>query len=377
MSELRSANQPPANRRGHPLRRLLASNLAQAMATPHSVDRYLQALNPRWSVETVHATVTDVQPQTHDMLTLVLKPNWNWAGFAAGQFVQLGVEIDGVRYSRCFSPANSTHRADGHIELCFKAHADGFVTQYLLNNAKVGMHCTLSPAMGEFYLPEQRPERLLLISGGSGITPVLAMLRTLLDEGHSGRITFLHYARSAQDLPYADALADIEDAHANVEVIRVFTDVPAGGDANGFFSPEQIAKLVPDHAEATSFLCGPPGLMDNVSAHWTEIGAADRLHSERFTLTPTRRADASPSGDVHFAKSERYAANNGDSLLDQAEAAGLRPQSGCRMGICATCTCRKTAGVVRNLQTGQLSGPGEESIRICISAPEGDVTLDI
>ena len=377
MSANRFASKFSGDRRQHPLRRLLASPLAQAMATPHSVDRYLQALNPRWSVETVHATVTDVVPQTHDMVTLVLKPNWNWAGFAAGQFVQLGIEIDGVCHSRCYSPANSVHRADGHIELCIKAHADGFVTKYLLKNAKVGMHCTLSPAMGEFRLPERRPDRVLLISGGSGITPVLAMLRTLLDEGHRGQITFLHYARSAQDLPYADELATLEDANPNVNVIRVFTDVPEGGDANGFFSQVQIAELAPDYADAETFLCGPPGLMDSVSAHWTQIGLSDRLHSERFTLAPARRAEASPSGDVHFSRSERYAANNGDSLLEQAEAAGLRPQSGCRMGICATCTCRKTAGVVRNLQTGQLSGPGEESIRICISAPEGDVTLDI
>lgn len=377
MSVNRSTAQPYRDRRGHPLRRLLTSPLAQAMATPHSVDRYLQALNPRWSVDTVHATVTDVVPQTRDMVSLVLKPNWNWAGFAAGQFVQLGIDIDGVRHSRCFSPANSVHRPDGHIELCVKAHADGFVTRYLLDNAAVGMHCTLSPAMGDFRLPERRLERVLLISGGSGITPVLAMLRTLLDEAHTGQITFLHYARSAQDLPYADVLAAIEDANTNVEVIRVFTDVPDGGDANGFFSQQQIADLVPDYADAETFLCGPPGLMDAVSAHWKEVGATNRLHSERFSLTPAPRADASPAGDVHFAKSERFATNTGDSLLEQAEAAGLRPQSGCRMGICATCTCRKTSGVVRNLQTGQLSGPGEESIRICISAPEGDVTLDI
>ena len=283
------------DRRGHPLRRLLASPVVRAMATPHSVDRYLQALHPRWSVDTVHATVTEVIPQTHDMLTLVLKPNWNWAGFEAGQFVQLGIDIDGVRHTRCFSPANSAHRADGHIELCMKAHPDGLVTRYLLDKARAGLHCTLSQAMGAFHLPEQRPDNTLLISGGSGITPVLAMLRTLLDECHTGPVTFLHYARSAQDLPYADVLTRIEDAHDNVTVIRVYTDVPAGGDASGMFSAEQIGELVPDHGEATTFLCGPPGLMDAVTAHWNAIGAADRLHSERFTLTPARRAEASAS----------------------------------------------------------------------------------
>lgn len=369
--------QTAPSRHKHPLRRLLKSPLTRALATPHSVDRYLQALHPRWSVDTVQATVTAVTPQTHDMLSLVLKPNWNWMGFKAGQFVQLSVEIDGVRHTRCFSPANSVHRTDGQIELCFKAHANGFVTPHLLANAKVGMHCTMSQAMGGFALPEHRPDRVLLISGGSGITPVLAMLRTLLDEGHTGKISFVHYARSAQDLPYADALADIEDRHANVDVIRVLTDAPEGGDASGLFSAAQITELVPDHSQATTFLCGPPSLMDAVTTHWAGIDAVEHLHSERFTLTKAPRPDASATGDVHFARSERYAANTGDSLLEQAEAAGLRPQHGCRMGICATCTCRKTSGVVRNLQTGALSGPGEESIRICVSAPEGDVTLDI
>jgi len=134
---------------------------------------------------------------------------------------------------------------------------------------------------------------------------------------------------------------------------------------------------VPDYTEATAFLCGPPAMMKAVEQVWAEDGQTERLHLERFTAAPLVIDSAHAEGEVRFVRSERLAVNNGATLLDQAEAAGLRPEHGCRMGICKACTCRKASGVVRDVRTGELSAAGEQEIQICVSVPVGTVTLDI
>ena len=168
-------------------RRLLGSPLLEALAAPHGVDRYLELIRPSWSLHATRAEVVDVRRQTSDSVTLTLRPNENWQGFSTGQFVRLTVEIDGVRHTRCYSPACSEHAAGGALELTVSTHPEGKVSRYLRDHARPGMVVGLTPADGDFVLPDARPEHLLLISGGSGITPVMSMLRTLCDEGLPGR----------------------------------------------------------------------------------------------------------------------------------------------------------------------------------------------
>lgn len=361
------------------LRRVLGSRLAATLSYPHGVDRYAELFDPAFSLAEVRATVVAVRHQTADSVTLSLRPNANWQGFRAGQYLRLTVEINGVRRTRCYSPANSVHAADGLIELTAKAHANGYVSKHLQQALAVGMTVGLSQAEGQFALPETRPDRILLISGGSGITPVMAMLRTLCDEGHAGRITFLHYANALADQLYADELATITARFPNVELLRAYREPEQAGELAGLFCRDHLLTAVPDYADAATFLCGPPAMMAAVQAVWAEDGLSAQLHLEHFGAAPAAAPAlaGSAEGEVRFARSERLAANSGATLLDQAEAAGLKPESGCRMGICHACTCRKTAGRVRDTRTGAISDAGEEDIQICISVPVGTVTLDL
>jgi ferredoxin-NADP reductase len=367
------------------LRRVLSSRLAAILTYPHGVDRYLEQFDPTWSLHEVRATVQAVRHGTDDSVTLTLRPNRNWQGFRAGQFLRLSVEINGVRRTRCYSPANSAHAADGLIELTAKTHARGLVSRYLAERACPGMVVTLSQADGVFALPGSssggRPERVVLISGGSGITPVMSMLRTLCDEGYAGRISFLHYANAARDMIYTSELAEIAARHPNVELFRAFAAPGQGederGELAGLFCREHLLKAVPDYAEAQTFLCGPPGMMNVVQQLWADEGLTGQLHLEHFTATPVAADSTSAEGEIRFARSERLAINTGGTLLDQAEAAGLKPEAGCRMGICHSCTCRKTAGRVRDIRTGEISDADEADIQICISVPVGNVALDI
>jgi stearoyl-CoA 9-desaturase NADPH oxidoreductase len=356
-------------------RRLLHSSLLEALAYPHGVDRYVELVRPLLLTRDVRSEVLAVRHQTPRSVTLTLRANENWRGFRAGQFVGVSVEVDGVRLTRPYSPAGSEHAPGGELELTVSTHPEGRVSRHLRDHARPGMIVDLTQARGDFVLPECRPERVLLISGGSGITPVMAMLRTLCEEGYAGEIGFLNYARSRALALYDLELATLVLRHEGLRVARGFTRA-RGPELTGRFSREHVRAVTSEHAEAATFVCGPPALIDSVRAVWAEDGLAEPT-VETFTPPALCFDTDGAEGRVSFTVSGREAANSGLPLLEQAEDAGLAPDHGCRMGICNTCSCHKTAGTVRNVISGAISSAGEEQIRICVSVPVGDVSLDL
>src|SRR6476660_508678 len=157
---------------------LLRSPAVAALTSPHGVDRYLELVNPMWAAHEVRARVVHVQRETFDVTTLTLAPTNTWQGFAAGQHVQVGVEIDGVRHTRCFSISSSELarklRGDRTFTITVRAHDDGVVSRHLARTAEVETVLHLSQAEGDFTLPPLLPRKILMISGGSGITPVMS-----------------------------------------------------------------------------------------------------------------------------------------------------------------------------------------------------------
>jgi ferredoxin-NADP reductase len=274
-----------------------------------------------------------------------------------------------VRRTRTYSPACAEHH-DGELELTVTAHPGGLVSNHLREQLRPGSILHLGEAQGEFVLPDERPERLVLISGGSGITPVLSMLRTLCAEGHDDEVTFLHYARTKADWLYRDELARLAERHPNLRVEYVATR--EGGDHLSRAQLETIAGV--ELNGATAAVCGPPALIDAVTEAWPNPAA---VISETFTPPAVSVTGPQATGTLRFLASDQTAEIGSGTLLEQAEAAGLTPEFGCRMGICHTCTCRKAGGTVRNVLTGETSDEEDEDIQLCISAPAGDVALDI
>jgi ferredoxin-NADP reductase len=263
-------------------------------------------------------------------------------------------------YSRCYSPAN----VEGglQLELTIGHHDGGLVSTYLYERARRGMVVGLDGVGGDFVLPAQRPRRILFVSGGSGITPVMAMLRTLVAEGHTGEIAFVHYSRTAKEACYRDELA----AMRGVRVLHGYTRSD-GGDLVGRFGAEHLAAAMP--SPDAVFVCGPTALIEAVNEH------CENVFTESF-VPPVFELSANPSGGrVTFADTKVDVVDDGRSLLEQAESAGLKPENGCRMGICHTCTRRKTSGTVRNLITGAVSTQPDEDVQICVSVPVGDVDI--
>jgi ferredoxin-NADP reductase len=373
---VRPAAPQPA-RRGGLAQRLLGTKVADALAGPHDVDHYLELLRPDWAVRKIRGEIVDVRHQNADSVTLTLRPTGTWPGFRAGQHVEIAVDVDGVRHRRCYSPSASAHPKSRNIELTVRRHPEGVVSRYLKEHARVGMFVGLSVPQGEeFVLPQTRPRRIVLISGGSGITPVLSMLRTLTDEGHRGEIVFLHYARSAADLLYAGDLHRIATRHPNVTLLRCFTRGD-DGELTGRFGLDHLRRALPQDGDAAAFVCGPGGLVEAVRGLWAEEGLSTPLRFEHFAPPVLPDLDPDQLGTVTFAGSGLTAEADGSTLLEQAEQAGLSPTHGCRMGICLTCKCTLQDGKVRDTLNGEIHGTPGEEIRICVSAPVGDVALDL
>ena len=207
-----------------------------------------------------------------------------------------------------------------------------------------------------------RPRRVLFVSGGSGITPVMSMLRTMRNEGSDREIAFIHYARSAREACYADELA----AMSGVRVLHGYTR-DGQGDLNGYFDADHLAVAMPEPDAV--FVCGPQALVDAVRTHFPEA------LSESFVPPVFAPSTETSGGRIAFTDSGVELTDDGRPMLEQAEAAGLTPESGCRMGICHSCTRRKTSGVVKNLITGVMSNTEAEDVQICVSVPVGDVDI--
>ncbi len=363
--------------------RLLRSDLLASLTSPHDVDRYLELVNPMWAAREVRARVVEVRPETSGdapVATIVLQPTHTWRGHRAGQYALVGVELPGVakRLTRSFTISSPASAPGEQITLTVRAHEDKpgrpSVSNFLVRQAKAGDIVHLSQAQGEFTLTESPAtptnNRLLFITGGSGITPAMSMVRTLLRDGYDGRanrkVTFLHYARSQADQIYAGELAQIAADDNDVEVhLR---------HGEHQFNEFELRRLVPDYRDVDTWVCGPAGLLELVAA---AHDGSPRLRTEFFKVGSLPAGDAPAEGSVSFAKSGTSAANTGESLLEQAEALGLTPEFGCRMGICFSCTARKSEGTVRNIRTGTESSLPDEDIQICVSAPVGDCTVDL
>jgi ferredoxin-NADP reductase len=363
--------------------------VARRLFLDRQVELWAAALDGAWSLSEIRARVVAVVAETSDTRTFVLSPNARWRGHRAGQYVSLEIEIDGVRVRRCYSISSAP--GEQQLAITVKRTPGGRVSNWLHDHLRVGDVVRMGPAAGDFVLPATSdPRGLFFVSGGSGITPVMSMLRSLAARGPIEDLVFVHHARSRADVIFGAELARLAAAHRGLRLIIRTDDEPGGR-----FDERRLIELVPDFAARATFLCGPPPLMERVERMYEAAGATVHLKRERFGLLPSPAAvPASPLGgvdgrgneafgidalgvEVRLARSgRRFTANRATPLLDQLERAGERPPYGCRMGICQTCQCTKRSGTVLNSITGAVSSEPNEKIQLCISVPRSDVELE-
>lgn len=362
---------------GAPLLQPLRALVAGSWLRESDVDALLTGLHPTWRLNRVFARVEARQWVAEDMLALTLRPNGNWRGAKPGQHVQLYLEQAGVRLSRSYS-LTALH-ADGSLEIAVKRQPGGRVSCQLLEQVAVGQVLELGPAFGELQWAE--PEQgMLLLAAGSGITPLLGLLRSALAQGFSAPISLVHYVREQGQRAFVAELQALQAKYSNLQVHWSLSEAAADqGELRGRFCPEHMAAIA-TLEQRRVLACGPAGFVEQVQGWWRGVGQAGQLQFEAFTAPSLPAADEVGLHPVRlgFTRSQQqYQGDNRRSLLEQAEAQGLHPQHGCRQGICATCTCTLISGAVRDLRSGELSSEPGQQIRLCVNAPHTDVEIDL
>ncbi len=359
--------QTQPERRPTWFRRLRRHSIWHPLNEPKHWNLLVSAINPIWSFTEIQARVVRTVDEAPGVKSLWLKANRRFGGFRAGQHVLLELSINGARHGRCFSLSQAP-RADRLIRLTIKLKEDGPVSS-AAHALAVGSVVRLSKAQGDF-APKSATSPLLLLGAGSGITPMMSHLQTLAAVQSNRDVVLVYSARTEADVIFADELRDMA---ARWPQLRVHIHTT---QTQGRLDPSGIEALVPDWAERETLLCGPVGFMQSVTAMFGAAGQSARLHSESFGRAPVVIDPDAAQHDISFATTgATFNAQAGQNLLDAAEAAGLKPRFGCRRGICRTCQCRKKSGTVLNQLTGQLSGPGEELIQLCISTPQSAIDI--
>ena len=353
------------------LRRLArrAGRLAELVATPLVPADYVDLVDPLRSGADLRGRVVAVHPETRDAVTLVIRPGRGWNRHVPGQYVRIGVDVDGVRQWRAYSLTSPVDRADGCISVTVKAIPDGKVSNHLVRRAQPGLVLQLDQAAGDFVLPDARPAKVLFVTAGSGITPVMGMLRGAVAELDD--VVLVHSAPTPADVIFAGELRALAAA-GRVRLVEKHTD------ADGMLSPDELTALVPDLAERETWACGPTGMLDALEELFAVRGVADRLHTERFRPTVLVTGEG---GTVTFSEQAvTVEADGGTPLLDAGEAAGVLMPSGCRMGICFGCVVPLRSGAVRDLRDGAVTTAAEgDGVRIqtCISAAAGACDIEL
>jgi stearoyl-CoA 9-desaturase NADPH oxidoreductase len=339
-----------------------------AVTTPLVPTDYLDVIDPLRSGAALRGRIQAITPETADSATVLIRPGRGWQGHLPGQYVRIGIDVDGVRLWRAYS-LTSGPRRDGLFAITVKAIPGGRVSNHIVRRARPGTILQLDQATGDFHLPTAAPEQVLFVTAGSGITPVMGMLRHRLAE--LADVVVLHSAPRPADVIFAEDLRDMASA-GRIRLVERHTD------AEGVLDPAELDAIVPDWSARQTWACGPTGLLDALEDRWAGVGASQRLHTERFRPHVVVTGEG---GAVSFARSGTVVeADGGTPLLEAGEAAGVLMPSGCRMGICMGCVVPLESGAVRDLRNGALTtaAPGDGvKIQTCISAAAGPCSLDL
>lgn len=367
----------PSERRWPRYWQALVHSLTQYPSFAAYFEPFIQWLLPQWSTTGYRTRVLTVRQELPDVYTLVLRPSRRWPGFQAGQFVQITAEKDGSRHGRFFSISSSPayYARTGLIELTIRVQEQGRMTPWLRQQFAQGGYVSLSAAQGTFVLPADTREPLLLIAGGSGITPFRSMLQQLQLSGEQRHITLLYCARDARHVLFREALEQLPASLPNLQLVLM------NNDEHGFISTGMIQRSCPDVATRQVLICGPAPMIALTRSLLPELGvASDRIHFEYFGAAPIDYPRSQDAALVSFQRSGitvDVASAQPRSLLQVAESSGLKPVSGCRIGVCHQCICQKKSGVVLNTLTGDYSDTGAGEIQLCVSVAASDLVLDL
>ena len=348
-----------------------ALRAVRSLFTPLLPDDYLELINPLWSTQELRGRIERIDHETADAATILIKPGWEWGGHEPGQYLRIGMAVDGVHHWRAYSLTSDPGRPDGCIAITPKLVESGKVSPFLVRKARPGGIVRLGGVEGAFVLPDPPPDRLLFISAGSGITPIMSMLRALARRDALDDTVLLHSARATEDVIFREELRRLADRFGGFSLHEQLTR------EMGRMGPRDLDRLCPDWRDREAFISGPAEMLDAMSRNWEREGDRARLHLERFQpIVGAGDAEHGYGGSICLTHSGVEAESDGSvPILVAGEQAGATLPYGCRMGICHTCVGKLCSGQIRDLRTGKVYGSAGEMIRTCVNAPEGPVEI--
>lgn len=336
----------------------------RAWTTPLLPDDYTSLINPLWSTRELRGKIVQVTRHSTDTISLEVAPGWGVpVYFKPGQYLGIGVQVAGRFVWRSYSLTNVSG-AGKNFCITVKAQQGGRLSEHLVEHARPGMTVRVAQPAGNFHLPDPLPEKLLFVAAGTGITPIVAMLRSLRTNAPGHDAVLLYSVREKTDALFLSELRAMPGLRFHLQVTS----------EAGRLSTESIAEFVPDFAERAPFACGPADMLVDLEKWWgSGVEKPHPLRTERFTLDRTSDAEG---GRITFGAKGSHEADGATTILEAAEAEGIQLPFGCRMGICHTCVQTIKEGAAHNLTTGEVHEQGAR-VRTCVCVAHGDLTLDV
>ncbi len=326
----------------------------------------------------VRLTLTCVEREeiAQDFVTFWLAPSkGSLPHYLPGQHLPIDVEVEGKKIGRRYTLSSSPSRL-GRYAISVKRISGGRVSSALLNNLQVGDVLEAENPTGEFHLKPHHTQRLLLLSAGSGVTPMLSMVRYLADHNQLDDVVFYHQCRTEKDIPCRAELEQLKREHPGFELKFCLTQPAIDWfGLKGRLSLSHI-KTIKDAEQRQVFVCGPDGFMQKAKNLLLKKGLPEEnYHQEAFGVSSVT-VKPEKSVEIEFNGS-RITGNNQKTLLEQLEDAGKMVSNSCRAGLCGACKVNLKSGQVEQPDVPALSAEERATGKIlaCCAIPETDVTI--
>jgi ferredoxin-NADP reductase len=327
--------------------------------------------------------LAQTEQQTHDTKTLRFQiPKERQLRAKPGQFLTFQWTIDGRRVTRSYTISSSVH--ENYVEITSKRMENGWVSVFLNERAKPGLAVEASGPYGRFYFDETLHKSIVLVAAGSGITPMISMLRYIDNLELATPVRLLYCVRTSADIIFENELVRLSRSVPNFKYeVCLSRPDPTWKGRSGRLTQEFVTRNVTDLDSPTFFLCGPKGFMDNARQILSTLDVnQDRILQESFgESNPTadsRSPENRPAETVVFIHSQRVCqASVGGTLLDLAEKNGVQIPYGCRQGLCGTCATRVLSGAVQMDVDAGLTAEQKKAgfVLPCVSRAEGTVVV--
>lgn len=339
----------------------------ESVIDQHAINFWMQKLNPLWSLNQALGQIVHKDNAAQDMLSVKLKVNRLFKFGEAGQHHPVFVEVNGIRYERSYS---LTQVDEQHVLLTVKKVDGGKVSTWFSDSAKVGDIIELGLPFGDMTLPNS-DEPLLLLAAGSGITPMLSLLKALESKGQfAAPVHLLYWVKKNVDAAFLASFEALAATQPNFsfKVLATQEDVPAAR------LDERYLADIQNLEQSTVYACGPSGFVTTAE---TVFKNAKSLKSEAFSMSAS---DTAEQGfvNVTLTKSNKVVSiPKGQSILVSLEQQNIKPQHGCRMGICNKCACNKSEGATKNLVNGAQNKEPGNLLKICVNSAQTDLVIDL